>query len=64
MTLIGALLALLTEVIRLIDRAGSVSKAAESLKSVNDTFVIVEQAKTPTEYQDAAKAVSNLESDT
>lgn len=63
MTWLATLLALITEVLRLVNRAGGVANAALALKSVNDTYATVDAAKTPGEYQDAAKAVSNLESD-
>lgn len=62
MTTLGAFLALLVEVLRLIRGAGGVPNAVASLKQVNDTFTKVDEAKTPEEYQDAAKAVSDLES--
>ncbi len=62
MTTLGAFLALMVEVIRLIRGAGGVSNAVASLKQVNDTFDKVDQAKTPEEYQDAAKEISDLES--
>lgn len=63
MTTLGALAALAVEIIRLIRGAGGVPNAIAALKRVNDTYTKVDDAKTPGEYQDAAKAVSDLESD-
>lgn len=63
MTTLGAFFALLVEVLRLIRGAGGVPNAVNSLKQVNDTFDKAAAAKTPGEYQDAAKAISDLESD-
>lgn len=63
MTTLGAFLALIVEVLRLIRGAGGVSNAVASLKQVNDTWDKVDKAETKGEYQDAAKAISDLESD-
>lgn len=63
MTWLGALLALITEIVRLIDKSGNVTNAVATLKSVNDTFDKVVSATTKTEYQSAAQSISNLESD-
>lgn len=63
MTWLGALIALVTEVLRLINKSGGVPNATAILKSVNDTYDKVDAAKTPEDYQNAAKAVSELESD-
>lgn len=62
MTTFGALLTLFVEVLRLVRGSGGVSNAVATLKQVNDTFDKVDKAETPKEYQDAAKAISDLES--
>lgn len=63
MATLGTFAALLVEILRLIRGAGGVSNAVATLKQVNDTFDKVDQAKTPSDYQNAAKAISDLESD-
>ncbi len=57
---LGVVLALILEVLRLINRAGGAKAALATVKQVNDTFDQLKAAKDPLEKQDAAQAISNL----
>lgn len=61
MSVIGALLTLLSEVLRLIrSENGDMRRAAIRIRRVTDTINLVRDALTEKEAQDAAEAVSRV----
>jgi hypothetical protein len=55
---LGVILALILEVIRLINRAGGAEKALATVREINQTFDALKEAKTPPEMQNAAEKLS------
>lgn len=57
---LGTILALILEVLRLVNRAGGPKQALASIQEINATFDALKAAKTPPEMQNAAEKISRL----
>ncbi len=57
---LGVLLALVLEVLKLINRPEGAKIALKTLKGVNEAFDELKAAKTPGEKQNAAEDISHL----